>query len=163
MMYYVFVLQNHKEANGLWDFSFPYFNQLELVYGRDRATGTVVEGLKDVIHNMENEQHGESGGYNVGGFHISLSDDEETDVQYKSQTTSNFNNGTHMAKKQKATSNGNKTTKKRKTRDIQSQLEGINHSFQMFVQGFNANFGTMANAVANAMTDDNNRKKTKSE
>lgn len=46
---------------------------------------------------------------------------------------------------------------------MESQLEGINHSFQMFVQGFNANFGTMANAVANAMTDDNNRKKAKSE
>nr|GEV36460.1 hypothetical protein [Tanacetum cinerariifolium] len=39
---------------------------------RDRATGTVVEGFKDVIHNMENEQNGESGGDNEGGFHISL-------------------------------------------------------------------------------------------
>ncbi|PWA40378.1 myb/SANT-like domain-containing protein [Artemisia annua] len=158
--WYLKYCENHKEANGLWDFPFLYFN---LVYGKDRATGTVVEGFKDAIHNMENEQNGESGGDNVGGFHISLSDDEENDVQYMSQTTSNFTNGTNMAKKQKAASKGNKATKKRKTRDIQSQLEGINHSFQMFVQGFNANFGTMANAVANAMTDDNNRKKAKSE
>ncbi|PWA41190.1 myb/SANT-like domain-containing protein [Artemisia annua] len=155
---------NHKEANGLWDFSFPYFKQLELVYGRDTATSAVVEGFKDTIHNMENEQNGESGGDDVGGFHFSLSDDdEESDVQYMSQTTSNFTNATNMAKKKKATSNGSKAAKKRKTRDMESQLEGINHSFQMFVQGFNANFGTMANAVANAMTDDNNRKKAKSE
>nr|GFC13830.1 myb/SANT-like domain-containing protein [Tanacetum cinerariifolium] len=48
---------NHKDANGLWDFPFPYFNQLELVYRRDRATGTVFEGFKDAIHNMENEQN----------------------------------------------------------------------------------------------------------
>nr|GEW69279.1 myb/SANT-like domain-containing protein [Tanacetum cinerariifolium] len=45
---------------------------------------------------------------------------------------------------------------------MESQLEGINHSFQMFVQGFLANFGTMTDVVANAMTDDNNRKKAKS-
>ncbi|PWA80140.1 myb/SANT-like domain-containing protein [Artemisia annua] len=160
--WYVKYCENHKEANGLWDFPFPYFNQLELVYGRDRATGTVAEGFKDAIHNMENEQNGESGGDNVGEFHISLSDDEGTDVQYMSQTTSNFTNAANMARKQKAISNGNKGAKKRKTRDMESQLEGINHSFQMFVQGFNANFGTMANAVANAMTDDNNRKKAKS-
>ncbi|GKA65913.1 Myb/SANT-like domain-containing protein [Tanacetum coccineum] len=164
--WYLKYCENHKEANGLWDFPFPYFNQLELVYGRDRATGTVVEGFKDAIHNMENEQNGESGGDNIGGSHISLSDDEEVDVQYMSQTTqttSNFTNGTNMAKKQKVTSNGKQAAKKRKTRDMESQLEGINHSFQMFVQGFNANFGTMANVVANAMTDDNNRKKAKSE
>ncbi|GJU74823.1 Myb/SANT-like domain-containing protein [Tanacetum coccineum] len=164
--WYVNYCENHKEAHGLWDFPFPYFKQLELVYGKDRATGAVVEGFKDAIHNMENEQNGEGGGDNVGGFHFSVSDDEESDVQYMSQTTqatSNFTNVTNMAKKQKATSNGNKAAKKRKKRDMESQLEGINHSFQMFVQGFNANFGTMANAVANAMTDDNNRKKAKSE
>ncbi|GKA87776.1 hypothetical protein Tco_0809540 [Tanacetum coccineum] len=79
------------EANGLWEFPFPYFKQLELVYERDRATSAVVEGFKDAIHNMKNEQNGESGG------------------------------------------------------------------------GFNANFGTMANVVANAMTNDNNYKKAKSE
>ncbi|GJR03184.1 Myb/SANT-like domain-containing protein [Tanacetum coccineum] len=49
------------------------------------------------------------------------------------------------------------------TRDTESPLEDINNSFQMFVQGFNANFGTMANALANAIKNDNNRKKAKSE
>ncbi|GJZ28356.1 hypothetical protein Tco_0573003 [Tanacetum coccineum] len=98
-----------------------------------------------------------------GHFYFSLSDDEESDVQFVSQTTSNFTNVTNMAKKQKATSNGNKAAKKKEDARHGAQLEGINHSFQMFVQGFNANFRTMANAVANAMTDDNNRKKAKSE
>ncbi|PWA73222.1 myb/SANT-like domain-containing protein [Artemisia annua] len=160
--WYVKYCENHKEANGLWDFPFPYFNQLELVYGRDRATGTVVEGFKDAIHNMENEQNSESGGDNIGGFHIPLSDDEEFDVQHMSQTTqttSNFTNEKNIAKKQKAMSNGNKAAKKRKIRYMESQQEGINHPFQMFVQGFNANFGT----IANAMTYDNNRRKAKSE
>nr|GEW60451.1 hypothetical protein [Tanacetum cinerariifolium] len=38
--------ERHKEAKGRWDVPFPYFNQLELVYGRDRATGVVAEVLK---------------------------------------------------------------------------------------------------------------------
>ncbi|GJX50354.1 hypothetical protein Tco_0277199 [Tanacetum coccineum] len=84
---------NHKEANGLWDFPFPYFKQLELVQR---------------LCLMETR------------------------------------------------------LPKRKTRDMESKLEGINLSFQMFVQGFNANFGTMANVVVDAMTDDNNNKKAKS-
>nr|GFC43603.1 hypothetical protein [Tanacetum cinerariifolium] len=35
--------ERHKEAKGLWDVSLSYFNQLELVYGIDRATGVVAE------------------------------------------------------------------------------------------------------------------------
>lgn len=49
------------------------------------------------------------------------------------------------------------------TRDMETQLQGIDHSFQTFVEGFNTNFGKMANAVAHAMTDDNMRKKAESE
>ncbi|GJR49249.1 hypothetical protein Tco_1399770 [Tanacetum coccineum] len=79
------------------------------------------------------------------------------------QTASNLNNSTKMANKQKTSTIGGKAAKKRKTRDMETQLEGINHSFQTFVEGFNANFGTMANAVANAMTDDNMSKKAASE
>ncbi|GJX57071.1 hypothetical protein Tco_0286968 [Tanacetum coccineum] len=132
-----YMSENHKEAHGLWNFPFPYFKQLELVYGRDRATGAVVEGFKDAIHNMENEQNGEGGGDNVGGFHFSVSDDEESDVQYMSQTTqttSNFTNVTNMAKKQKATSNGNKAAKRRRPH-----------------RRFKCEFWNIGNVVANAM------------
>ncbi|GJT80300.1 hypothetical protein Tco_1054642 [Tanacetum coccineum] len=62
---------NHKDAQGLWDFEFPYFNQLEVVYGRDRATGLVAEGYADAIHNLEEEQNVENGGENLGEFQFS--------------------------------------------------------------------------------------------
>ncbi|GKB08043.1 hypothetical protein Tco_0836327 [Tanacetum coccineum] len=110
---------------------------------------------------MEVEQNAENGDENLGEFQLTLSD-EENDVQYMSQATqtaSNLNNATKMANKQKTSTIGGKAAKKRKTRDMETQLEGINHSFQTFVKGFNANFGTMANA----MTDDNMRKKAASE
>ncbi|PWA76419.1 myb/SANT-like domain-containing protein [Artemisia annua] len=92
--WYESYILNHKEANGLWDFKFPYLDQLELVYGRDRATGATVEGYGDAIHNMEVEQNVESGGENVGDSFVSLTDDEN-DMQNASQatpTTSNINN-----------------------------------------------------------------------
>nr|GEY92098.1 hypothetical protein [Tanacetum cinerariifolium] len=100
--WYLKYCENHKEANGLWDFPFPYFNQLELVYERDRATGTVVEGFKDAIHNMENEQNGESRGDNIGGSHISLSDDEEVDVQTMASVVANAMTDDNNLKKAKS-------------------------------------------------------------
>nr|GEW45467.1 hypothetical protein [Tanacetum cinerariifolium] len=155
---------NHKEAKRLWDIPFPYFNQLELVYGRDRATDIVAKGFKDVIHNLDKELNGESGGDNLDESHFFLSDDEENDVQYMpqtTQTTSKFTNSTKTAKKHMTTLHENKAGKKRKTQE--AQLEGIDHSFQMFVQGLNANFGTMENVVAHAMTDENTRQKAANE
>nr|GEW77890.1 myb/SANT-like domain-containing protein [Tanacetum cinerariifolium] len=123
---------NHKEAKGLWDVQFPYFNQLKLVYGRDRATGVAVEGYKDAIHNMETNQNVETG-------------------------------GDHLPRKQKAMYEGNKAAKKKKKPNREARLEGIGDSFRMFVQGFNTNFGTMANVVAKSMNDDNMRQKASSE
>nr|GEU31477.1 myb/SANT-like domain-containing protein [Tanacetum cinerariifolium] len=64
--WYLSYCKNHKDAQGLWDFEFPYFNQLELVYGRDRATSLVAEGYGDAIHNLEVEQNLESRGENIG-------------------------------------------------------------------------------------------------
>ncbi|GJV60516.1 hypothetical protein Tco_1466616 [Tanacetum coccineum] len=87
------MLLSHKEANGLWDFKFPCLDQLELVYGRDRATGATAEGYMDAIHNMEVEQNVESG-ENFGDYFVSLTHDEN-DMQNTSQvnpTTSNINN-----------------------------------------------------------------------
>ncbi|GKB79790.1 hypothetical protein Tco_0946685 [Tanacetum coccineum] len=94
--WYVSYCKNHKDAQGLWDFEFLYFNQLEVVYGRDRATGLVAEGYEDAIHNLEVEQNAENRDENLGDFFLTLSD-EENDVQYMSQATqtaSNLNNAT---------------------------------------------------------------------
>ncbi|KAG6528137.1 hypothetical protein ZIOFF_010286 [Zingiber officinale] len=57
--------QTHKEAKGMWDFKFPYLNQLELVYERDRAIGSVAQGYVDAIYNLEVDQNDESGDKNL--------------------------------------------------------------------------------------------------
>ncbi|KAG6526881.1 hypothetical protein ZIOFF_008968 [Zingiber officinale] len=35
--------QNHNDAKGLYNVSFPYFSELEMVYGKDRATCLIAE------------------------------------------------------------------------------------------------------------------------
>ncbi|KAL8459950.1 hypothetical protein ACS0TY_031741 [Phlomoides rotata] len=39
---------NHKNVVGLWNFRFPYLHKLDMVWGRDRATGHKAEDIADV-------------------------------------------------------------------------------------------------------------------
>ncbi|KAG6511185.1 hypothetical protein ZIOFF_029240 [Zingiber officinale] len=80
--------QTHKEAKGMWDFKFPYLNQLELVYGRDRAIGAIVQGYVDAIYNLEVDQNDESGGENLGAFYpFSNEYEEDNNVYFESEST----------------------------------------------------------------------------
>lgn len=63
------------------------------------------------------EQNVKSGGEYIGDYHVSLSDDEENDVQnasQASQTTSNLNTTIKMANKQNTSSIAKKNYKKKK-------------------------------------------------
>ncbi|KAG6487574.1 hypothetical protein ZIOFF_056162 [Zingiber officinale] len=120
----------HKEAKGMWDFKFPYLNQLELVYGRDRATGTVVQGYVDAIYNLEVDQNDESGGENLVAFyHSSNVYEEDNNMYFESESTPTTLHNTDVTK------------------------------FRTFVDGFNANFAT----IANVMAEENLREKIASE
>nr|GEZ12030.1 hypothetical protein [Tanacetum cinerariifolium] len=81
-------------------------NYLELVYGKDRAIGGDVEGFGDAICNMEFQQNVESGRENLGDYHVSLSEDEGNDVEFKlkeTQSASKISNARRMARKAKET------------------------------------------------------------
>ncbi|KAG6516387.1 hypothetical protein ZIOFF_026846 [Zingiber officinale] len=41
--WYLEWIKNHNDAKSLYNVSFPYFSELEMVYGKDRATGLVAE------------------------------------------------------------------------------------------------------------------------
>nr|GEW71026.1 hypothetical protein [Tanacetum cinerariifolium] len=45
--------QTHREAKGLWDFRFPFYDQLALVYRRGLAPNAAVEARGDYVNNME--------------------------------------------------------------------------------------------------------------
>nr|XP_027118694.1 protein ALP1-like [Coffea arabica] len=53
--------KTYKDAKGLWDVKFPYLGDLEIVYGRDRATGNVAEDFAQAVQDMEDVQNLEEG------------------------------------------------------------------------------------------------------
>ncbi|KAG6536531.1 hypothetical protein ZIOFF_001589 [Zingiber officinale] len=159
--------QTHKEAKGMWDFKFPYLNQLELVYGRDRAIGAVVQGYVDAIYNLEVDQNDESGGENLGAFYpFSNEYEEDNNVYFESESTPTGSQNIDVTKsatkrKQPLTARDKVARKKKPTAhlDIVTQLQDMNNGFRTFVDGFNANFAT----IANVMVEENLREKMASE
>ncbi|GJU91593.1 hypothetical protein Tco_1304016 [Tanacetum coccineum] len=91
--------KTHKEGKAMLDFKFPFFNELELVYGKDRAT-------------------------NVGEYFVILSDGKRDDAQTV-PSASNTSNARNMGGKQKIKVTGDKVAKKRKTsssQDVEARL-----------------------------------------
>ncbi|GJT05707.1 nucleotide-binding alpha-beta plait domain-containing protein [Tanacetum coccineum] len=168
--------ETHREAKGLWDFRFPYYDQLSLVYRRGLAPNAAVEARGDYVNNMEVvllESKMESGSEDLGESDDSYSGDEENDVHVVSQPSptqpsptalNNDANETPVATKRNASPDiEDGVAKRSKTTpsplDIGARLDEINTSFQAFVEGFNANFATMTKF----MTNDNIRQKSDSE
>ena len=48
-------LQNNPDAKGLYGVSFPYYDELSMVYSKDMATGEGAEDMTDVVQNLEEE------------------------------------------------------------------------------------------------------------
>ena len=72
----------------MWDFRFPYFDQLSLVYPRGLAPNAAVEARGDYNNNMEVvvlESKIESGSEDLGESDDSYSGDEENGVHLVSQ------------------------------------------------------------------------------
>nr|GEW62118.1 hypothetical protein [Tanacetum cinerariifolium] len=109
-------------------FKFPYFIQSTRIGVWDRSAGEVVEGFGDAIRNMEFEQNVESGGENLGDYHVSLSDDEENDVEFMSTETQSASNISSNAKE---TFIEDKAPKKMRTsgNNLGASLEGIDPKF----------------------------------
>nr|XP_043626317.1 uncharacterized protein LOC122597807 [Erigeron canadensis] len=183
--WYISYCKVHKEAKGLWNFEFPYFNQLELVYGRDRANGAIVEANGDIIpktevamiegngdasHDTEVEQDTESEDECIGESDDSSDDDEEENgMQHMWQTTPPPGFISRKMPMQRNTTPYKEygMAKKRKinlsSHDIGTRLDEIESNFRAFAEGFNANFAVMAKAIENAMTNDSIRLKAESE
>nr|GFA89631.1 hypothetical protein [Tanacetum cinerariifolium] len=115
---------------------------------------------------MEFQQNVKSGTENLGDYHVSLSDDEGNDVEFKSketQSASKISNARRMARKAKETFIEDKAPKKKRTsgNNFGPSLDGIYQSFRTFVEGFNATFATMENAIT-SMTYDKTRQRADS-
>ncbi|GJW17980.1 hypothetical protein Tco_0025416 [Tanacetum coccineum] len=45
----------HKNATGLFNFKFPYLHKLDMVWGRDRATGLKAEDISEASEDTNNQ------------------------------------------------------------------------------------------------------------
>lgn len=51
----MFFSQNNPDAKGLYGVSFPYYDELSMVYSKDMATGEGAEDMTDAVQNLEEE------------------------------------------------------------------------------------------------------------
>lgn len=54
--YFSIILQSHPNAKGLRNKSFPYYDELSQVFGKDRANGECVESPADAVEEIANEE-----------------------------------------------------------------------------------------------------------
>jgi hypothetical protein len=51
----LFFSQNNPDAKGLYGVSFPYYDELSMVYSKEMATGEGAKYMTDAIKNLEEE------------------------------------------------------------------------------------------------------------
>nr|XP_027120492.1 uncharacterized protein LOC113737458 [Coffea arabica] len=94
--------KTHKDAKGFWDVKFPYLGDLEIVYGRDRATRNVAEDFAQAVQDMEDVQNLEEGDEGFDAMSNSDNDKvEEDEVNSMEQSTQPSSTSTRNSKKQK--------------------------------------------------------------
>ncbi|KAL3507240.1 hypothetical protein ACH5RR_032622 [Cinchona calisaya] len=129
--------KRHKEARGLWNMKFPYLDELELVYGKDRANGEAVEDYEDAVNNLEAEEKSvEAASY------VNCETDDEISIStsriQKRQTA-------HLSKKSKKL----KTSAAPAPSPMEAQFEMVTNKFISSIDGIASHFASIATAMTN--------------
>ena len=56
VLHYTYLMQGHPNAQGMRNNSFPHFNDLAIIFGRDQTIGIGVETPVDAIEELEMEE-----------------------------------------------------------------------------------------------------------
>ena len=78
-------IQSHKEAAPFKLKSFPYYDELSMIFGKDRATGQHVETPTDVEEQLQNEGGDYKGDDNASSENVDSASDNNVDVQFVSK------------------------------------------------------------------------------
>ncbi|KAL3507360.1 hypothetical protein ACH5RR_032742 [Cinchona calisaya] len=140
--------KRHKEARGLWNMKFPYLNELEHVYGKDRVNGESVEDYEDAVNNLEaKEKSVEPASY------VNCETDDEISIStsriQKRQTA-------HLSKKSKKL----KTSAAPAPSPMEAQFEMVTNKFISSIDGIASHFASIAShfaSIATAMTNEDKR------
>ncbi|KAL3532967.1 hypothetical protein ACH5RR_006488 [Cinchona calisaya] len=116
---------------------FPYLDELELVYGKDRANGEAVEDYEDAVNNLEvEEKSAEAASY------VNCETDDEISIStsriQKRQTA-------HLSKKSKKL----KTLAAPAPTPMEAQFEMVTNKFISSIDGIASHFASIATAMTN--------------
>ncbi|KAL8464443.1 hypothetical protein ACS0TY_034100 [Phlomoides rotata] len=135
---------NHKSVVGLWNFRFPYLHKLDMVWGRDRATGHKAEDIADV---------GSNANYQKNTIVCSSSDsDGEPAMVSNAQGSHAIPTSTRAPKKRKKFHRkGKPYTRKKKSatyqQKIDSRLDNFTTKFESICNQMASQYTVVTNAL----------------
>ncbi|GKD44153.1 hypothetical protein Tco_1268798 [Tanacetum coccineum] len=138
------MIGTHKNANGLWNFKFPYLHKLDTVWGRDRATGLKAEDIAEAC---------EDNNSNDNALLISSSDTEDEVFMVPStQNPPDVPSTSHTKKHKKLSPPTESSYKKKKTltleQTIDAKLDGFSSDFKSVCGQMASKIGVAADALA---------------
>ncbi|KAL3506912.1 hypothetical protein ACH5RR_032294 [Cinchona calisaya] len=129
--------KRHKEARGLWNMKFTYLDELELVYGKDRANGEAVEDYEDAVNNLEaEEKSAEAASY------VNCETDDEISISTSRKQKRQI---AHLSKKSKKL----KTLAAPAPSPMEAQFEMVTNKFISSIDGIASHFASIATAMTN--------------
>ncbi|KAG6506396.1 hypothetical protein ZIOFF_031719 [Zingiber officinale] len=129
----------HKDAKGLYNVSFPYFTDLDMVYGKDRATGDVAEDPLAAEQNLGNA---------TVTLTVTDESDSNTEIEFLSTMESlPSNSSSSSAAKKKCTHQVHKASKKTKfapVKNVETEYKEFNDEIRGFMKSLDGHLSTMS-------------------
>ncbi|KAG6526690.1 hypothetical protein ZIOFF_016691 [Zingiber officinale] len=131
--------QIHKDAKGLYNVSFPYFTNLDIVYGKDRATGDVAEDPLAAEQNLGNADV---------TLNVTDESDSNTEIEFLSTMESlPSNSSSSCAAKKKYPHQVHKASKKTKfapVKNVETEYKEFNDEIRGFMKSLDGHLSTMS-------------------
>ncbi|WCJ43834.1 hypothetical protein M5689_024547 [Euphorbia peplus] len=124
---------HHKEAKGLWNTPFHFFDEIGELSGKDRATGKGVETFGDAVDNMEKEMNNET---NI--FSDEENEEDDSISVNQSKSTSRFKRARKQSK--------SKESKESQEPHMVAAFQNVSSNFNSFMESMNTHLSTMATA-----------------
>ena len=134
---FINLFQKHKNAKGLWGVPFPFLDELEKIFGADRANGNncedFPEALEDTQHETVNLDHG-------GEDHT----DEEDESVHSTQPSPQLGK---RSRKEKLSMDKAKK-KMAGVVNLTSSFSNVSSNLCGFMEGMNSHLSSIASALA---------------
>ncbi|KAK9750283.1 hypothetical protein RND81_02G184200 [Saponaria officinalis] len=131
--YDAFCRQN-KNARGLWNVSFPYFDKLSIIYGPDRATETNSKTFAQAVDNQQNKV--------IDLTRSESYEDENIDDNESLYQSTQFDPSGPVSKKAKM------KRKMSEVVDLTTSFKVMSSNLSGFMNGMNAHMSTITNALS---------------